>query len=162
MDAAIERAIQAEAAEALLDRGVSIPLRAVKLPWRRRPVELRVTLKRPRLSGQIDFARAYLGLGVTAAEMQTWDKDAQLRFMAKKGKALSRMVALCICRGVVKRRFIGLASWALRSMVEPRMLVAAVQRFVSLLGTDPFMSIIRSAERTNPMKLRLSQGKKGS
>ena len=37
-----------------------------------------------------------------------------------------------------------------------------MRNFIFLLGTDPFMNIIRSVERTNPMKLRLSRPRKGS
>lgn len=43
-------------------------------------------------------------------------------------------------------------------------LEAAMHSFIMLLGTDHFTSIIRSAEKMNPMKLRLklSQKIKGS
>ena len=57
MDEATARAIQCEAADALLNRGVSIPLKEFRIPFRKRPVKLRVTLKRPYMSGQIEFAR---------------------------------------------------------------------------------------------------------
>ena len=69
MDEATARAIQCEAADALLNRGISIPLKEFKMPFRKRPVVLRVTLKRPYMSGQIDFARTYLSMGVTAEKM---------------------------------------------------------------------------------------------
>ena len=60
MDSTLERAIQREAADALLNIGISIPLKEFRLPFRKRPVKLRVTLKRPYMSGQIQFARTYL------------------------------------------------------------------------------------------------------
>lgn len=52
MDEATARAIQCEAADALLNRGVSIPLKEFRIPFRKRPVKLRVTLKRPYMSGR--------------------------------------------------------------------------------------------------------------
>jgi hypothetical protein len=38
----------------------------------------------------------------------------------------------------------------------------AFEKFISLMGTQAFINIIRSAEIANPMKLRLSHGKRGS
>ena len=39
----LERLIEMECADALLDSGVSVPLKRWKLPWLKRPVEVRVT-----------------------------------------------------------------------------------------------------------------------
>ena len=47
----LEQLIEMECADALLDSGVSVPLKRWKLPWLKRPVEVRVTMKRPRLWG---------------------------------------------------------------------------------------------------------------
>lgn len=162
MDSAIERAIQREAADALLNIGISIPVKEIKLPFRKRPLQLRVTLKRPYMSGQIKFARTYLSMKVTAKEMESYTPEQQLEFMAKHGKALSRMIAYTICVGAIRRHFVRPAAWFVRHYVEHRFILGAVRKFVTLMGTDPFMPIIRSAERTNPMKLRLSQTKRGS
>ena len=52
----LEQLIEMECADALLDSGVSVPLKRWKLPWLKRPVEVRVTMKRPRLWGQILLA----------------------------------------------------------------------------------------------------------
>ncbi len=60
----LEQLIEMECADALLDSGVSVPLKRWKLPWLKRPVEVRVTMKRPRLWGQILLAREYLKMGV--------------------------------------------------------------------------------------------------
>ena len=49
----LEQLIEMECADALLDSGVSVPLKRWKLPWLKRPLEVRVTMKRPRLCGQI-------------------------------------------------------------------------------------------------------------
>ena len=49
----LEQLIEMECADALLDSGVSVPLKRWKLPWLKRPVEVRVTMKRPRLWGHL-------------------------------------------------------------------------------------------------------------
>ena len=162
MDEATARAIQREAADALLNRGISIPLKEFRLPLRERPVRLRVTLKRPYMSGQIRFARTYLSMGVTAEQMAAFTKEEQMRFIAKHGGALCRMIAYTICVGPMRRLFVRPASWFIRNCVDQHIILAAAQKFVSLMGTDPFIPIIRSAERTNPLKPRLSRTATGS
>lgn len=162
MDAAFERAIQREAADALLNAGISIPLKEIRLPLRKRPIKLRVTLKRPYMSGQIRFARTYLSMEVTAEEMAAFTKEEQMRFLARHGDKICRMVAYAICVGPVRRLFVRPMAWIIGHLVEQHIIVAAVEKFVGLMGTDPFIDIIRLAERTNPMKLRLSRGAEGS
>lgn len=159
----MNRALEKEAAEALLDRGVSVPFKDIRLPFRKKPLKVRVTMKRPTLAGQIEIGRQYLEMDITAEEVRTMSKLGQMRFMAKHGKCLSRIIAYTVCRGYISRHLlVGLTAWLVRNFVAYRYQVAATEQFERLMGTDPFMSIIRSAERTNPMKLRLSQGKKGS
>ena len=163
MNAKTARMIEAEGAAALLDGGVSVPLKELRLPLRKKPVRLRVVMRRPRLGGLIRIAKVYLKLGVTAAEMEKFTKEEEMAFIASHGKDVSRIIALTLCRGWVSRKLlVGVASWWIRNWMEARMMAAAMRKFVLLLGTAPFTSIIRSAERTNPMKPRLSQGRKGS
>lgn len=162
MNEAQARAIQREAAEALLNIGISIPIKEIRLPFKKRPIKLRVTLKRPYMSGQIDFARTYLSMGVSAEEMTAYNKEEQMRFIAEHGRKVSRMIACAICTGPLRRLFLRPVSWFIRNCVEQRYQIAAVCKFVSLMGTDPFIPIIRLAERTNPMKLRLSRPMEGS
>lgn len=162
MDDALARAIQREAADALLNRGVSIPLKEFRLPFVKRPVKLRVTLKRPYMSGQIEFARIYLSMGVTAAEMESYDKEQQMRFIAMHGDKICRMIACAICVGPVRRLLMRPVAWFIRHCVEWHIQLAAIRKFVSLMGTDPFIPIIRLAQRTNPMKPRLSHKATGS
>ena len=52
----LEQLIEMECADALLDSGVSVPLKRWKLPWMKSTLEVRVTMKRPRLRGQILLA----------------------------------------------------------------------------------------------------------
>lgn len=156
------RAIELAAAEALLNAGVRMPLTEIRLPLVKRPIRLRVTLKRPCLSGQIRFARTFLQMGVTADELAAMDKDAQMRFMAVHGAKVCRMVAETLCVGPVKERFVKPVAWVLGHCVEQRFLLAAAERFVAMMGTGPFVTIIRLAERTNPLRPRLSRDARGS
>lgn len=155
-----ERKVQQEASEALLDVGVSVPLKPIQLPFRKKRLLLRLTMRRPRLSTQIKIARLYLSLGVTYAELEALDKDGQMCFIAEHGKTISDMVALTMCGKWWKP--VWLVSWILRHWVDNLYMQVAMMKFVLLLGTESFTNIIRSAEMTNPMKLRLSQKKKGS
>ena len=59
MDEREARKVQREASEALLDLGVSLPLKEWRLPFMKRPVRWRVTMRRPRLAGQICIVRLY-------------------------------------------------------------------------------------------------------
>lgn len=163
MDEIEVRKVQREATEVLLDIGVSLPVKEWHIPFRKKPVQFRVTMRRPRMAGQICIARIYLSLGVTARELEQFTKEEQMRFMIEHGKAISRMIAYTVCRGVFSRRLcVRPVSWLLRECVEHLFLVGAFKKFVSLMGTDSFINIISSAERTNPMKLRMSQRRKGS
>lgn len=163
MDERVIKQIQREGADALLDIGVSVPLTSFRLPFRKKPVEVRVTMKRPCLSGQILLARTYLSLGVTSEEMWNFTKEEEMRFLSEHGTALSKMVSYTLCRGWWSRHVLLLpVSWLVRNFMSGDYLLGAVQRFVSLMGTDPFIPIIRSAEVTNPLRLRLSQAGKGS
>lgn len=162
MDEKVARLIQREGAAALLDRGVSVPLKDIRLPFCK-PLRLRVVMRRPRLGGLIRLARVYLSLGVTAEQMNKFTKEEEMTFLVTHGKQVSRMVAYTLCRGWISRRLlVGATAWVVRNFMELPFLMAAMRNFIFLLGTDPFMNIIRSVERTNPMKLRLSQRDKGS
>lgn len=158
MEAKTIRLIQQEAAEALLNVGASLPLKAFRIPFRKKPVVLRVTMRRPTMAGQIEIARTYLSMGTTSAEMERYSKEEQMRFLMDHGDKICRLIALTLGRTVYVRPL----TWFVKYFVRYEFQMAAVRKFVSLMGTDPFIPIIRSAEKTNPMKLRLSQEKKGS
>ena len=155
------RNVEIEAAEALLDVGVSLPF--LKIPFTKRVI--RLTMKRPCLGNLIRICTLYLQLGVTYEQVEAFDKDEELQFMAMHGKRISKMVALTICRGAISGTlFAGLLAWLLRWFVQDIYLQAANRQFITLMGTRSFMNIINSVEMANPMKPRLSQRnrKKGS
>ena len=72
MDEREARKVQREASEALLDLGVSLPLKEWRLPFMKRPVRWRVTMRRPRLAGQICIVRLYLSMGVSPEEVSAF------------------------------------------------------------------------------------------
>lgn len=159
MDEQVTRKIQREGAEALLDAGVSIPLKDLRIPFREEPLRLRLTMKRPTLSRQIKIAHAYLAMNTTADELEAMDHEGQMAFLARHGKTLSRIIALTMERWWLP---VWLLSWFVRHWMKWEYQKAAFSQFVLLMGTQSFIPIIRSAEMTNPMKLRLSRGRKGS
>ena len=154
--------VELEAADALLDIGVSLPLKQIRIPFLK-PITVRVTMRRPCLGSQINIARQYVKLGVTYDQMLSFTKDQEMHFMATQGKRVSKMIALTICRGPVSGFLLSdLTAFLLRWFVDDLYLQGANVRFVALLGTKSFTSIIRSVERANPLKPRLSQKQTGS
>lgn len=163
MDERTIRQIEKEGAEALLDTGLSVPLKELRLPFFKKSFHLRVTMRRPTLAGQIRIAKEWLAMGVTSEEMWHFTKEEEMQFLVSHGKKISRMVAYTLCRGWISRHLlVGLTAWAVRNWMENKYLVSAIKKFVGLMGTDSFTGIIKSAETVNPMKLRKSQKKKGS
>lgn len=163
MDEATIRHIEMEGADALLDAGVTVPLRSFRLPLKRKPVEIRVTMRRPCLDGQIRIAKIYLSMGVTSQQMWGFTKEQEMSFLVEHGPKIAKMIALMICRGDFKRRLLlRPMTWAVRHWMSNDHLLGALRRFVSLMGTDPFIPIIRSAERANPMRPKMSHERKGS
>ena len=99
MDEAAIREVQKEAADALLDVGVSIPIKEWSLPFRRKPLRLRVTLRRPRMNGAIKLMRICLGIGVTSREMESYTPEENMRFMALHGVESLAHAGLYDCPG---------------------------------------------------------------
>ena len=115
------------------------------------------------MSGQLRIARTYLSMGVTSNQMDSFTKEEEMRFIVEHSKAISRIIAYTICQGYVSRHlFVGFVAWFIRNFVEDRYMQVAFRTFIRLMGTKSFTSIIRSVEMSNPMKLRLSQKRKGS
>ena len=159
MDEKLIYQIQREGAEALLDAGVSLPLKDIHLPFMKTPLRLRLTMKRPTMERQIQIAQTFLSMETTLKEFTSLDYNGQMVFLTKHGKKLSRIIALTMGHWWLP---ISVLSWFVRRFMKWEYQKNAFERFVTLMGTQSFIPIIRSAEMTNPMKLRLSQRKKGS
>lgn len=159
MDERIIQQIQREGAEALLNVGVSLPLKDFKVPFRKEPLRLRVTMRRPTMACQIKIAHAYLSMETTSDELSKLTYDEQMLWVVKHGKQLSYMIALTMERWWLPT---WLLAWLIRRWMKWEYQMGAFRKFLTLMGTENFIPIIRSAELANPMKLRLSHGKRGS
>lgn len=155
--------VELEAAEALLDIGVSLPFKAVKIPFTGKHFALRMTMKRPCLGNQIRIARHYLKIGFTYEQMKAFEKHEEMVFLAVHGKRISKMIALTICRGAFSGWLLSpFMAWLIRWFVPDAFIMGANLQFITLLGTKDFMNIIRSSEIANPLRPRMSQKRKGS
>ena len=154
MDAKLISRIQREGAEALLDAGVSLPLKDFKVPFRKSPLRVRLTMRRPTLGRLISISREWLDVGMTLESFECLDYEGQMGFLVKHGKKLSRMIALTL-----SHRWLGtgLLSWLIRRFMKREYMIGAIETFLSLLGTRSFTLIISLADTVNPMKARLSR-----
>ena len=104
-------------------------------------------MHRPRLAGQICIVRIYLSMGVSPEEISSFNGRERLEFLARHGTEVSRMVAYTLCRGPVSRRLlVRPVAWFLREAVEHRFLMGALEKFISLMGSESFTSIISEFE----------------
>ena len=66
--------VEVEASEALLDIGVSIPLLQWKIPFKKKLISLRLTMRRPCFGNQIRIARKFLSMGA----MKRWKPSQKM------------------------------------------------------------------------------------
>lgn len=145
--------IEKEAAEALLDVGVSVPFKELRLPWRKKPLVLRFRMGRPRLGGQIRIARLFASLGVTHEELEKMTEAERLAWLGKHGRTVSKIVALTVCKGKWSGLLLsGAVAWLLRWAVDDVWLEGSFRRWTQLLGTRGFESIIALSGAMNPLK----------
>ena len=152
---------QLKAADALLDIGVSVPLRPVRFrKWKRTP---RVTIKRPPLGGLLRILRVWIAMDTDTKQLNAMSESERLTFIAANGQALSKMVALMVCSGSVSGRVLApLMAWVLRWRCHPDTLLYAALTFMNLQDTKSFTSIIASVESINVLEPAKSQGRKRS
>lgn len=160
-DQLTDRSVMHEAAEALLDAGISLPLVLVRLPWRDAPLTVRVVMRRPTLGSQIRVAKKFLELGVSYEQLQGMSEDEAQAFLAHHGRALSELVALCILRGRLTGKWlVRPLAWLLRWRTPSVYLLGALTTWIALQSMQPFTNTIRYIEMTQP--LSLSHKTKGS
>lgn len=153
----MKRNVELEAAEALLDAGILLPLLRIRLP-RRHEWVLLVTMRRPCLGGQMRIVRHYLKLGITAQQWAAFSEDEERIFFRQHAKRLSLMLALTICRGYLSGMLLApLVAWLIRWKVPPEYRIEAQRWFRKMRGTRDFTSIIESAERINPFRYETSR-----
>ena len=152
---------QLKAADALLDIGVSVPLRPVRFrKWMRTP---RVTIKRPPLGGLLRILRVWIAMDADTKQLDAMSENERLKFIVANGRALSKMVALMVCSGEISGRVLApLMAWFLRWRCHQDTLLYTVLTFMNLQDTKSFTSIIKSVEGINVLEPAKSQRKKRS
>ncbi len=154
----MKRDIPQEAAKALLDAGLSLPLLRIRLPWMR-PRTLRIVMRRPFLGGIVRLGEDRRALGVTFAQMARFTPDEAADFLAEHGRRLARMIARTVCRGPVSGWIGGpILTWIILRCMPREYLLAAQTKFVGLLfEVRDFQNIIASAEMLDPLRPVSSQ-----
>lgn len=156
----MDRNIQQEAAELLLDAGVSLPLFRIPIVGKM----VRITMRRPTLGGIIRITHCVQSLGVTAAEMEAFTIEQKRRFLLDHGHTLARIIALCVCRGYLAGMILApiLAKMILWWTPYEYIWQAQLLFIEYLSEVKGFLPIISLVERINPLKPTLSQKSKRS
>ena len=149
----MKRNVELEAAEALLDVGILLPLLRFRLPGGRE--------RRPCLGGQMRIVRHYLKLGITAREWDAFSEDEERAFFDRHAKRLSLILALTICRGYLSGLLLApVVAWLIRWKVPSEYRIEAQRWFRRMRGTRDFTSIIESAESIDPFRYEASRPKR--
>lgn len=139
------RDIELLAAAAIRDCGISLPLRTV---LRRKP--FRLTMRIPATQGLIRVSELYLKMGVRAGDYEGYTPEQRAGFIARHGRAVSRIVAYGIVRGPVVGTLLNRpVAWLLRGCMDPLMLGEAWRIVLDTVNTAPFGSITASLETVN-------------
>lgn len=154
---AISKQLEIECADALSDIGISVPLLCIKIPFRKKPWVISVTMRRPTMGSLIKIARIHLSMGVTFEDMQKFTKEEEFEFIAKHGNKVAEIASLAILRNGLKVLLFG---WLMKRIilwcVSDRHLMAVSRQFTPLFGTKAFENIIKSVEVANPLVPRMS------
>ena len=144
----MKRNIELEAAELLLDAGVSLPL--LKIFGR----TIRVTMKRPMLGGIVRISREQMKLGVTSAQMEAFTEEEKRHFLADHGDTLAKIIAYTVCRGWLSGLLLAplLARAILWWMPYEHLLSAQIVFVQYLSEVRNFQPIIVCIEQANPLR----------
>lgn len=154
------RNVQQEAAELLLDAGVSLPLFKIPIVGK----EVRITMRRPTLGGIIRITRLVQSLGVTAQQMEAFTVEEKRRFLLDHGHTLARIIALTVCRGYLAGKLLApmLSKMILWWMPYEYIWQTQLLFIAYLSEVKGFLPIISLVEQINPLKPTLSQKSKRS
>lgn len=152
--------VMQEAADALLDAGISLPLVSLRLPWSKRAMRLGITMRRPTLGSLIRVSRKFLELGFTTEEIEGFSESERIAFMASRGKALSELLALACLRGKLSGAvFYRPLAWLIRWRMPVEIQLSAMFAYMSLSSTQSFTPFISYVAAMSPL---LSHGTEGS
>lgn len=152
------RELELLAAAAICDAGISLPL---EVAFRRRPV--RVTMRIPVTWSLVRVSRLYLKMGVTPEEYDGYTSDQRIRFIARHGRDVCRIVAAGVVRGPLLGRVLNRpVAWLLGQTMHPAALAEAWRLMLTTMSTTSFGSIITSAAALNKMQPLVSRNESGS
>jgi hypothetical protein len=147
-----------KASQLILDLGVAIPLRPLRFLNLKKTGHKTVVIRRPYMGGLIRMCEQVMRLGTCHEEMKQFTVEQSVEFIAKHGKAVSRIVAGAVVRGYLSYKlFSGVVAWWLRWRVHPLFLAEAMFQLVENMDISPFVNTIRLVEAMSLMKPRLSQ-----
>jgi hypothetical protein len=147
-----------KASQLILDLGVAIPLRPLRFLNIKKAGRKSIVIRRPYMGGLIRMSEQLMRIGVSHEDMKKFTADANIDFMAKHGKAVSRIVAGAIVRGYLSYKFFSpFVAWWLRWRVHPVFLAEAMFQLVENMDISPFANTIRLAQAMNLMTPRLSR-----
>lgn len=141
----INKALEAqrEAANILLDLGVSIPMTAPRLFRWFGKKQFRLIIRRPCWGTMVRISRAWLSIGITAETIKSNTLEDDMKLMQQHRKTVARIVAYGSLRG----RFSGLFAPVLGSILlwraHPTILVEAAYKLVTLSRVEDFTNTIR-------------------
>jgi hypothetical protein len=143
MDKGKELEAQREAANILLDLGVSIPMTAPRLFRLFGLKRIRLTIRRPYWGTMVRISRAWLSLGITAETVKSNSLEDDMKLMSEHGKTVSKIVAYGILRGQFSGLFAGMLGRILLWRVHPVIMVEAAFKMATLSRVEDFTNTIR-------------------
>jgi len=152
---------QREAANILLDQGVSIPMTA---PWLFRlfgKKQIRLTIRRPYWGTMVRVSRAWLSIGVDSKTIAKNTLEDDLLLIQAHGKTVATIVAYGFLRGWFSGLFAPLLGRYLLWRASPIILVESAFRLVTLSRVEDFTNTIRLIGTMNVTR-SLSPQVKGS
>lgn len=157
----IEAEAQREAANILLDLGVSIPMTAPRFFRWFGIKKISVTIKRPCWGTMIRISKKWLSMGIDTRDIKSNKIEDDFLLMQTHGKAVATIVSYGILRGYFSGLFAPLLGRILLWRVDPVFLVEAAYRLTTLSRVEDFTNTIRLIA-TMDMTKNLSPIEKGS
>jgi len=143
MDHSKDFEAQREAANILLDLGVSIPMTAPRLFRWFGKKQVRLTIRRPCWGTMVRISRAWLSMGITAEDIKSNSLEDDMKLMQQHGKTVARIVAYGSLRGWFSGFFAPVLGYILRWRAHPTILVEAAYKLVTLSRVEDFTNTIK-------------------
>lgn len=155
--------IEAQAADALLDRRLKINLPA---PWPLRIFgrkTIPIWVKRPVASNLFRMSRLFVRMGNDPEKVKTESFGTVLEYIGQHGVTASRIIAYGLIRGSFSAWLLNRPlAWYIRSHSTLPNLAELVKIITVLSGAEAFVSIIRSVSQLKMTDPTLSQTETGS